>query len=92
MLEVFAKRVTYLAVADCKGLTGLKAWLYGFVNADPCKAAFALSDLHTWTGSQAKQNEFNRKVSESLEELKKKGLVVDFAITRTSVTITRVPF
>lgn len=92
MLEVFAKRVTYLAVADCKGLTGLQSWLYGFVNADPCKAAFALADLRTWTGSVSEQKEFNRSLREALKEMKDKKLVIDFDMTRSDVTITRVPF
>lgn len=92
MLEVFAKRVTYLAVADCKGLTGLQAWLYGFVNADPCKSPFALADMLAWSGKSSVQKEFNRALGESLDELKKKGLVVDFVMSRTEVTITRVPF
>lgn len=91
LLGLFAKQTTYLNVDDRRGLVGLNAWLFGFINADPCSTPFKLEDLQVWSGSAKVQKEFNRDLRDSLQALQDSGLISEFDVGRKTVTIKRTP-
>lgn len=86
---LFDQRTTYLNADARRGLAGLHAWAFGFVNADACKEPFELEALREWSGSGADQKEFNRALKVVLGALQEGGLIAGFDMQRKTVAIRR---